>query len=403
MRHKRTSVFSLARTITTLASAFIIGGCVVSHESFAAEPPPSIWDPPKPAWQPREIDPDGSIHVPAFMLPESSLLNARTRAALKSAGDRDRADAAHWDCPSVNTATRATMPAIRRCQADEFYRSALYKELIARYPSFIKVQQIGGVYTEVFTPKDGVAPENHDRVLINVHGGHFESGSRINSRLESIPIAVLGKIEVISIDYRMAPEDTFPAASEDVAAVYRELLKEYKAENIGIYGSSAGGLLAAESVAWFDKHGLPLPGAVGMFAAGATYYQDGDSGHIITTIEGSPYEPSPVHPYFKNTRISDSLAFPSKSPELMAKFPPSLLIASTRDIALSSVVYTHGQLLNLGVEAHLRVWEGLKHCFYYDPTLPESREVYDLITQFFAQHLGKEPAERKNAMHTGKR
>ncbi|MBI4166876.1 MAG: alpha/beta hydrolase fold domain-containing protein, partial [Acidobacteria bacterium] len=240
-------------------------------------------------------------------------------------------------------------------------------------------------------------------VLINVHGGHFEGGSRIASHLESIPIAVVGKIKVISIDYRMAPEYTFPAASEDVAAVYRELLKTYKPQNIGLYGSSAGGLLAAESIAWFDKHALPLPGAVGMLAGAATYYQEGDSGRIVTAIEGSPLElPPPVHPYFKGTDPANALAFPSRSPELMAKFPPSLLIASTRDITLSSVAYTHGQLVRLGVEAELHVWDGLGHVFYFDPSLPESREVYDVIIHFFQRHLGQ-PLKAQGVAPEGKR
>ena len=57
------------------------------------------------------------------------------------------------------------------------------------------------MYTEVFTPKEGIAPKNKDRVLINVHGGHFKSGARTYGHLESMPIAAKGKIKIISIDY----------------------------------------------------------------------------------------------------------------------------------------------------------------------------------------------------------
>jgi len=73
----------------------------------------------------------------------------------------------------------------------------------------------------------------------------------------------------------------------------------------------------------------------------------------------------------------------------MAKFPPSLLVATTRDVALSSVVVTHSQLVRLGVDAELHVWEGLGHTFYTDPDLPESREVHDVVIGFFDRHLGK--------------
>ena len=64
--------------------------------------------------------------------------------------------------------------------------------------------------------------------------------------IESIPLAALAQVEIVSITYRQAPETTFPAASEDVAAVYRELLKTHRPEDIAIFGCSAGGLLAAE-------------------------------------------------------------------------------------------------------------------------------------------------------------
>ena len=79
-----------------------------------------------------------------------------------------------------------------------------------------------------------------------------------------MPVASLGKIRVVAVDYRQGPEHVFPAASEDVTAVYRELLKHYPAENIGIYGNSAGAVLTAMVIAWFQKEGLPRPGAIGL-------------------------------------------------------------------------------------------------------------------------------------------
>jgi epsilon-lactone hydrolase len=83
-------------------------------------------------------------------------------------------------------------------------------------------QRIGGVHTEVFTPAGGISPSNAMRVLINLHGGGFGANARTKSHLESVPIASIGRIKVISIDYRQAPEFALPSASEDVAAVYRE-------------------------------------------------------------------------------------------------------------------------------------------------------------------------------------
>ena len=90
-------------------------------------------------------------------------------------------------------------------------------------------------------------------------------GEGSGGEVESIPIASLGKIEVISVSYRLAPENVFPAASEDVAAVYRALIKTYRLQDIGAYGCSAGGVLTAEAIAWFNKMHLPMPGAIGTF------------------------------------------------------------------------------------------------------------------------------------------
>jgi epsilon-lactone hydrolase len=73
----------------------------------------------------------------------------------------------------------------------------------------------------------------------------------------------------------------------------------------------------------------------------------------------------------------------------MAKFPPTLIVTSTRDGAMSPAVFTHTQLVKLGVDAELHVWEGLVHGFFTSqPNLPESREVWDVVIRFFDKHLG---------------
>src|SRR3546814_18555284 len=109
---------------------------------------------------------------------------------------------------------------------------------------------IGGVRTEVVEPRGGVAPENRRRVLINVHGGAFIGGARTLSRVESMPIAAIGRIKVISVECRQGPDFTFPAASEDFATLYRELPHQQAPPNIGLYGGSAGGVPPPHRVGW---------------------------------------------------------------------------------------------------------------------------------------------------------
>ena len=140
-----------------------------------------------------------------------------------------------------------------------------------------KDEKVGGVHVYDYTPKSGVSAKNKDRVLINLHGGGFMGCWPGCAELESIPVSALGQIEVVSVDYREGPDYKFPAASEDVASVYQQLLKNHKPENIGIYGCSAGGMQTAMSIAWFQKHSLPLPGAIGIFCASAGGVFGGDA------------------------------------------------------------------------------------------------------------------------------
>jgi monoterpene epsilon-lactone hydrolase len=335
------------------------------------------------------IDKDGTIHVHGFDLPLSPFLSSETGAILKkkwNGNERDSEKETACGPEPTENSRPSEMPSLRKCLAEEFAKNYM-PSLLKRFHVTISPERIGGVYVEVFTPARGLAAQNSNRILINVHGGGFIGGARSSSQVESIPISAAGKIKVVSIDYRLGPENSFPAASEDVAAVYRELLRTHNAKEIGVYGCSAGALLTAESIAWFQKQHLPRPGAVAMLCNGAGFWADGDSARIVDAIEGSAIPPLSANPYFRGVKRDDSLAFPVQSTEVMSRFPPSLLLTGTRDFALSSVVHTHSVLVSQNVEADLVVWEGMKHAFIYDPDLPESNQAYSIIARFFDKHL----------------
>jgi monoterpene epsilon-lactone hydrolase len=84
-------------------------------------------------------------------------------------------------------------------------------------------------------------------------------------------------------------------------------------------------------------------------------------------------------------RSEDPLVAPINSPEIIAKFPPTLIIPTTRGFEKSGA---HTQV-KLGVYAELHVWGGLFHGFFYNPDVPESRDCYDVMIRFFDRHLGK--------------
>ena len=334
------------------------------------------------------VEENGTIHVPAFDLPVSAFLSVETRTAL----ERQRKEFEQLvELCSFSTGADEDVVANRKCLVKHYY-PAIIGKYRAHYKVTIKPETIAGVLTEIITPVEGISNSNRQRVLINLHGGSFKYGGRWGGQAESIPIAAIGKIKVVSVDYRMAPEHRFPAASEDVATVYEALLKDYPPENIGIYGCSAGGKLTAQVVAWLQKEGLPAPGAIGIFCAGAANNgRDGDSIHIGSALEGRNLvgRHEQKNSYLYGANLDSPLVYPSVSSEVMAKFPPSLLISSSRDFNSTAAIVTHAQLVRLGVEADLHVWEGLDHGFFINPDLPESLEVYEVIVKFFDMKLGK--------------
>ena len=329
-----------------------------------------------------------AIAVPGYDLPPSSLLSDSALKTIQAFTENKQV----WQADIRDQCSPVKGKPNRLAEADSYYRSALYQNFTRRYNVAVTTQVIAGVTTEHVVPSN-LDAMNANKVLINCHGGAFVGGSRTMSRAESIPIAAHGGLKVISIDYRMAPEYQFPAATEDVVKVYRALLEQYPADCIGLYGCSAGALLTAQSLARFQAEGLPLPAAVGLFYCGAYYWGDGDSGSMVRGLLSYPLGDLADYPYFAGLDRSDPTVFPGHSDRLMEAFPPSLLISATRDFALSSVVHTHSRLVQAGVEAELHIWEGLDHVFQYDPELSESRDAYECTADFFRRQLCLEPLD----------
>jgi epsilon-lactone hydrolase len=322
------------------------------------------------------IAPDGTVTVQTEVIPMSSLLSPEAKAYVTQ-----HLKLAQTPADSVQE------------NGIPHYMLPYLEQQNSMYPVDRLDTKIAGVHVNVFTPKAGVAAENAKRVLINLHGGGFQGCWPGCALLESIPISSVGKVKVVSVDYREAPQYHFPAASEDVAKVYTELLKEYEPRNIGVYGCSAGGALTAMSMAWFEKYNLPLPGAIGIFCAGAGAIGDGDSLAVATPAgEGRTFQSvkSGISDgYWQGSDPSDPLVQQANHLDVLAKFPPTLFVTGSRDMALSNALYTNTQLNKAGVETSLFVWEGLFHGFFYNPGIPESQHMYRVVTEFFDKKLGR--------------
>jgi monoterpene epsilon-lactone hydrolase len=275
----------------------------------------------------------------------------------------------------------------RRARTDE-WRKKQSAEANRVFPVNIKETTTAGIRTDLITPLE--TPEtNRKPVLINLHGGGFNSDS--GSLIEGDPICNLTKVKVVSVYYRLTPENPFPAAVDDVVAVYKELLKAYKPQNIGIFGTSAGATLTAEVAVKLKQASLPLPGALGLFSVHSDYSRPTDSQELFS-LDGLPGRVQPRDPkkpsddpYAGSTDRQDPVLSP-----IFADWhgmPPTLLVTSTRDLLLSDTSRLHLVLRKAGVDSQLLVYEALPHAFWYHFELPETREALDAMARFFAQKL----------------
>jgi monoterpene epsilon-lactone hydrolase len=345
-------------------AAFGLAVCLTAAAQSASAPPADS----------ASFDADGTAHV-TRVIPMPSTVSP---------------EAQEWLASLTKKKSQSQTLAERRIATDA-WRKRGSGEARRLYPVNVEETSIAGVRTDIITPLTMPEP-NRGRVLINLHGGGFVSDS--GSLIEGVPIANLTKIKVVSVYYRLAPESPFPAAVDDVVAVYRELLKTYKPQSIGIFGTSAGAILTCEVTVRLKQLALPLPAALGAFSVLADFSRPSDSRQIFT-LDGFPglLEPRdpkrmPDDPYPGATDRRDPVLSPLFAD--LKGLPPTLLVTSTRDLLLSDTALFHRALLGAGDDAQLVVFEALPHAFWYHFQLPETRECLELMAKFFDQRLARQ-------------
>jgi epsilon-lactone hydrolase len=277
---------------------------------------------------------------------------------------------------------------------DTEWAGPILKRWEALYPVKTEHTTIAGVVVDIVTPAAGVSAAKKNKVLINFHGGGFVLGGGIGGRVEAVPVAALGGYKVVTVDYREAPEAHYPAATDDAEKVYVELLKSYRPENIGVYGSSAGGILTAQLVARLQRSKQPRPGAIAIMAAGATKRGASDSalwalGLTGATVKMSTLPPPTMPSYFAAEDLNDPMASPADSPDIVALFPPTLVLSSSRDALIGSALDTYAKLRDARVESELYVRHGFGHGYFTQaPELPEAIAAWQETVRFFDRYLG---------------
>jgi monoterpene epsilon-lactone hydrolase len=254
----------------------------------------------------------------------------------------------------------------------------------------VRPTTINGVHAFVVTP-DVIAPEHRDQTLIHVHGGCYELFPGESGTAEAILMAGLGHYRVISVDYRMPPDAYFPGALNDAMTVYQAELKDTDPKHIGVFGTSAGGALVLEMMLRAKQLGLPMPGAIApgtpmsdVTKTGDSFYTNDMVDNVLVSRDGFCHAATEV--YAHGHDLADPLLSPVNGD--MHGFPPAILTTGTRDLLLSNTVRVHRKLREAGIDAQLEVFEGMSHAQYqFDDRIPEDREAFKEITEFFDHHL----------------
>jgi epsilon-lactone hydrolase len=346
------------------------------------------------------VRPDGSVQVHDATVPLSALMSEGAREVLQRTQPTEGPGA-----PVPTPDNIPDMRELRRVYNENLRPRVDYMRKV--FPVDIQETSIDGIEAAIITPRNGVAPRNAHRLILNGPGGGFRTGVRGNGLLISIPIAATMGITVVSILYRQGPEYQFPAASEDLLKVWNHYLKEYPAKNMAMVGCSAGGSLVSQTTAILIQDGKPTPGALGVYCSGLGAVGSGDSAFFstlaVTNISAAaaraaarvapaarvPVSGAADRNYYTGVDMHQFIVNPTLDEKRLAKFPPTLFFTATRDFAMSASAYSHWKLLAAGVPSQLLVFEGLYHGFMTNPDIPEAKAGYQIAAKFFDANLGR--------------
>lgn len=264
--------------------------------------------------------------------------------------------------------------------------------LNAKFGVRVQRKEIAGVGVHDISPIEP-ANDGHSHVFIHLHGGGYLFGGGAMGAAEGAAIAAVTGLRVISVDYALLPQSPFPAALNDVVAVYRALAEQFGPASIAMGGSSAGGHLALSTCHKLKALDLQLPQVLFLGTPLADLTHSGDSvvtnegaDNVIGTFQGFHGE---LQALFANGQdLNDPLLSPLFGD--FTGFPATYLVSGTRDILLSDTVRVHMKLRRANIPADLLVFEGLPHGAYAAvPNSPEFAMAYGGLNSFLQRHLPK--------------
>jgi acetyl esterase/lipase len=208
------------------------------------------------------------------------------------------------------------------------------------------------------------SPAKHGKqAVLYLHGGAYSVGSAATHRAITSHLAKAAHASVFAINYRLAPEHIFPAATDDALEAYRWLLDNgYSGNNIFIAGDSAGGGLALATAIQVRDLSLPAPGGLMLLSpwvdltAGAL----DDSTHINDAmLSRDALEHNAA--LYAETQRDHPLVSPLHAN--LHDLPATLLIVGTEEILLEQAEHLYQQLAATGNKVRLSAYQEMWHVF----------------------------------------
>ena len=224
-----------------------------------------------------------------------------------------------------------------------------------------------------------------DAAILYLHGGGYVIGSPRSHRHLAAAIGAAAQARVLLPDYRLAPEEPFPAAVEDAVAAYRWLLgRSIAPGRIVIAGDSAGGGLTVATLLALRDAGVPLPAAgvcispwVDLTCSGGSYTTRADADPIVKRSGVSEMATA----YLAGKDPATPLASPMFAD--LTGLPPLLVQVGDAEVLLDDSVQLAERAGKAGVSATLDVWPSMIHVWHwFFPMLDEGQAAIDKIGAF---------------------
>ena len=235
------------------------------------------------------------------------------------------------------------------------------------------------------------------RIVLQFHGGGYINSLGDGHRLFCVKQMVLTDARSgYIVDYRTAPENTYPAALEDAIRAYEDILaKGAEPRDIVVFGDSAGGNLALELALYLREHNMPQPGAMVLASPWATFETDlpsrkenADRDLILGKINPRMYNEILNPSYGKGLSPKDVRLSPMYAN--LAGLPPMLIQAGGYELFLDESIALAQKAAADGTAVTLTVYPGMSHDFaLLLPELDDSVKSFKEIRDFVDRYMGK--------------